>query len=916
MPAIVAERRLRATSGPEIVTLSSRILPEQVGGKFHRQSLMIRAGIAVPPFFCLTASFYRRVMAQHLPAIATILRQTDPEQRQNLKAAETRIQRIFAESEFSDGLEDAVLKTFDRVFADAPLVSVRASMIGDCAAESEDSAQNPFAGISESFLYVNRQQVVEKIRLAMASGFGAAAILYRHKQGMDAVGFSVAVGIQRMVFAERSFVAFTCNPQSAVRETVLIAGYGAGEGVVQERVPVDHFFFNPLSKEVRSELADKDRKLTLAPEGYGLAMEEVAPALRTQPSLSHEQVSRIAELGSRIEKLFRAPQDIEGALTADGDIHILQARPIALDVLRQRVWSNANVTESFPGVTTPLTYTLARYFYRVIFYDCYRLLGIPPRQLHDQYEPLDRMIGFLGGRIYYSLTSFYRLHSKSPLFPIFQAHWEKMMGFPSSYEIGDDSVLGRATAKLQSIVRLVKAVIVIAWRYITHEREVQRFQAWWDALIAPRRDRVFEREDPLVVMADFHEVWRQVGNHWGITLLNDTYLPVVHGWLEGLFRHWNLTSGSRGEGLLSGLLCGDEELVSVDIILSAVRLAEQVRANPSVDREFRRNTPEALWEKLDAGQMEPAFTAGVREHLNRYGDRGFEELKVEQPNLRQCPWILLRMVQTYARDELTVESFRIRQREERDRAEVELAAKLRGHPLRRLVAKFLTGRLRKLIRNRENCRYCRSELFSYSKNVFSAMGQSLIQDGRLRARDDIFYLTQDEIFGFLDGTGVTDSLQVLADLRRKEAEENRRRETGMQITTLGPVRRNNIFAAIPAPDGGGVLHGLGSSAGKIRGIAHVVLDPTQPVELGTNGILIARETDPGWLFLMLSSKGIVVERGSMLSHTAITGRQFGIPTVVSLPQATTRIANGAWIEVDGASGLVTLLTEDAAFGIQ
>src|SRR5262249_7653070 len=125
------------------------------------------------------------------------------------------------------------------LFPAAQLVSLRSSMIGFKADEGEDSADNPFAGISESFLYVRRTEVPNKVLKCMASGFAARSTLYRLKHGMDPKGFSVAVGVQQMIYGARSFVLFTCNPKTAARETVIIAGYGAGEGVVQERVPVD-----------------------------------------------------------------------------------------------------------------------------------------------------------------------------------------------------------------------------------------------------------------------------------------------------------------------------------------------------------------------------------------------------------------------------------------------------------------------------------------------------------------------------------------------------------------------------------------------------------------------------------------------------------------------------------------------------
>ncbi len=129
----------------------------------------------------------------------------------------------------------------------------------------------------------------------------------------------------------------------------------------------------------------------------------------------------------------------------------------------------------------------------------------------------------------------------------------------------------------------------------------------------------------------------------------------------------------------------------------------------------------------------------------------------------------------------------------------------------------------------------------------------------------------------------------------------------MEITTVGAVGGHVCPPAAALEQCSGALQGLGSSAGKVQGRARVVLDPLTAGEFDDDTILVARETDPGWMFLMLSSRGIVVERGSMLSHTAITGRKFGIPTIVSVSGATARIPDGAWIEIDGASGVVSIL---------
>src|SRR5262249_32181338 len=157
-------------------------------------------------------------------------------------------------------------------------------------------------------------------------------------------------------------------------------------------------------------------------------LQSVPAELRGAPVLSDGEVRQLAGLGRRIEGLFGGPQDIEGTFTADEQVRIGQARPIAIDLSLRRQWSNANVTESCSGVTGTLTYTFARTFYRAIFYDLYRRLGVDAATLHRNERYLDRMIGLHYGRVYYDLGSWYQLHRQLPVFGFFQASWEQMMG--------------------------------------------------------------------------------------------------------------------------------------------------------------------------------------------------------------------------------------------------------------------------------------------------------------------------------------------------------------------------------------------------------------------------------------------------------------------------------------------------------
>jgi len=898
--------RMRGEPGMgRLVNLEGPMSQTLVGGKFARQKRMAQAGLPVPRFFCLTGVYFEDVFLNVRRRVKSTLNRIDFDDMKSVRSASEAIRCMFQRVHLNKAEEEEILGRFDTMFPWEMLVSVRASMIGYREEESEDSLENPFAGLSQSYLFVKRDQILDKIKLCWASGFSPEALLYRHRQGMEPLGFSVAVGIQEMVFGERSFVLFTCDPNAASRDTVIVSGYGIGEGVVQERVPVDHYFKNYLTGEIITKLVRKTTQLTFDTQrGYGLVEKVVPEGSRDKPCLTDEEITRLATTGKYIERLFKCPQDIEGTITADGKIYLLQSRPISLDYRRQRVWTNANITESYPGVTTALTYSFARFFYRVIFYDGYRQLGLSEKVLHDNAHILDRMIGLLRGRIYYSLNAFYHLHSLNPLFPLFRGYWERMMGFQSSYKTGSPRLLEKVAKKAAFVMKVFRAVLIIMYRFATHQKGIEKFHRWWEELIFPLRGKSFDQEDLLVLVDEFHRVWGEAGDRWGITLTNDTFLPLAYGLAENLFRKWRL---DEDQELLSGLLCGDEQLLSVEIILSSVRLAEEVRSDPSLRAVFKDASPKDLWKLIEKERINPCFCHAVKRHLQRYGDRGLSELKMEQPNVRHEPWVLMKIIQAYARSELTVQGFQDREREVKADAEGCLRRNLARHPLRRAFLHLLLPILRRLIRNRENSRYCRSELFGFSKNVFRSIGRQFAAQGLLESEEDIVHLSMDEIFGYIDGTGVTEDLKTLAHVRKREYEENQKVEVPVQLTTLGPIRENVLEISETRIDSLSVLKGLGSSPGKVTGTARVVRDPTDPTVSTEDMILVARETDPGWLFMMLASKGLLVERGSMLSHTAITGRRFGIPTIVSIPNATSIIPDGARLEMDGASGLVTLL---------
>jgi pyruvate,water dikinase len=200
-------------------------------------------------------------------------------------------------------------------------------------------------------------------------------------------------------------------------------------------------------------------------------------------------------------------------------------------------------------------------------------------------------------------------------------------------------------------------------------------------------------------------------------------------------------------------------------------------------------------------------------------------------------------------------------------------------------------------------RFARSRLFGIARRLFGRLADLFAAQGMLDCREDFYYLTVSEVFGYLQGTSATQDLRRLVDLRREEYAR-------FESLTL-PDRLHTTGAPYPVPtaseaaleSGNGSLWGTGCSSGTVHGAAWVVSDPRAADRAG-NYVLVAECTDPGWAFLMIRARGLVVERGSVLSHTAIIGRELGIPTVVGVRSATARIKDGSPISINGSTGEV------------
>ncbi|GII82696.1 hypothetical protein Ssi03_06860 [Sphaerisporangium siamense] len=978
------------------------------GHKFARQERLRRAGFRVPRFFCVPVAVFDEVARDLVSPPPPLAHEGDLVAWAADAAAALSTAALPADvaAELSEAVRDLA--------GEGGLLAVRACVVADADGNGEDGATDAFAGMTESYLYVRPQDVARRVAQCWASGFSPGSIMYRARRGLPPDSVRVAVGVQLMVPGARSFVAFSRDPRTGEASCVIAAAHGIGEGVVQETADVDHFFVDTASGEIRAELVVKQVMTTRGDGDEGPVRRPVPPEYAQAPVLADDEVRAVTRLAGDVESFFGLPQDLEGTITPDGEIHLVQARPVvfspptptaiprtATPVTPEvaaagpeagsggpRVrWTNHNLTESFPGLSGALTYSQARVFYRVIFRDLYRRMGVPDRGLRAREHHLNRMVGLVDGRVYYRVDAWLALHGQIPGFPLVRRWWERSMGLGENFR----------PSRVQ-VARALLTVPALTARLIRLPGQVRDFLRWWDRVVDHTTD--MDAWSPERLISFYRRLWAEVGRRWGVTLVNTFFLLVWTTLTSAALRRWVTEDEQR---LLGGLLMGGRENRSLLGVRSAIALAELVSAHPALadriracdhqptpgrdrsqrDRGGQGDTPEAIWADIIAGRYGRRVAAAATTHLHRYGDRALHDLKLEEPSPRQRPAMIITMIKPMVHGGLTVAGSRARELASRAEAEGELRERCPS-TARRLVIRALATGLRWSVKTREDTRYCRSQLFGLSRQVLWRLGDHLTAAGRLDRREDVLDLTVEEVLGAYDGTLVDADLRALVHARRDERHRaTHRPDPGSELSTLlnhpvtnpsphhpapsatstppdgpghGTVTHSlpgrpraehpgNDNAPVPhgptssgrsgeggplepvrggspdggTPGGGSVsgggaasldLRGLPSSRGVVRGEARVVLDPSISPESCRDRIIVAKETDPGWLFLMMAARGMVVERGTLLSHTAITGRLLGIPTVVSVPNATTLIQDGARIEVDGAEGTVRVLSPE------
>jgi pyruvate,water dikinase len=678
------------------------------------------------------------------------------------------------------------------------------------------------------------------------------------------------------VDAAASGVLFTRHPDDP-GTIVVSAGRGLGEGVVQGTAECDTYRVSRSDGRVASDRAPD------------------APAVLAEDELRH-LVSRALE----IERAFEGPQDVEWALDSRRRLHVLQARPVTVaggpsPRGERRLFENANVIESYPGLTRPLTFSFALEGYERAFRRAAR--GLVPFR-----SPLERrphlfgsLIALVDGRVYYNLSAWYEIFSCLARPDAHRRSWDRHLGMAH-----DESHPSPPPASLATRLQALAGVGLVL---LGVRRLGRQFATRFAELQVLFRDPAPAGVAPDALCRTHRALAESAGAFWHLTLYNDLCAMRYQDALEALLRRWL----PGREGLATALLATGGRMESLAPVESLRDLAAGIEREPRALALVQAEDTRSAWATLVGSVASPTLRKALLDHVEAFGDRCLEELKLETPSLREEPWRLLALLDR-ARAFEGVRSLRDPHADSRRQEAHRLVAGL-ALP-KRLTLRFVLRRARLALRQRESMRLARTRLFGLVRALFRRLGDEFWARGVLRRPEDVFDLTTAEVLAFFEGTTVTRDLQALVDLRRREYSAFALRSPAGRFETVGPPalglspRTPDLAPVAPQETSGErVLRGTGCVGGVARGRARVVTDPAREPP-GRGEVLVARTTDPAWVFLMMTAAGLVAERGSPLSHTTIVGRELGIPTVVGVPLATTRVPEGADVTVDGDRGEV------------
>lgn len=706
------------------------------------------------------------------------------------------------------------------------------------SAVDEDSFNNSFAGIHETFLNTEPNDVINKIFDVYNSAFTERALNYRKVNNLNIDNIKIAVIIQEMVDCDYAGVINTINPITNNPDEIIISVVrGLGDNLVNGNTDGTTYIINGKNVKISGDNI-----------------------------LNKKYIKLILKFTYKIISKCNRFQDIEFGIKGK-KIYFLQTRDITVykDINpheRALLIDNANIIESYYGQTSYLTYTFAKDVYRDV-YTCTLEAGkVRKKIMNSLKESLSEMLYYHNGRVYYNMKSWYHVTSIFS-FKSSTSYMENMMGVKSS-----SNDFKRVKMNLFDKIKLM---ILFLSKVIKIEKLSDKFIDKFENVVMPYYGKQINLDNKSLKQL-FNKIENEITKDFAVPIINDCAVMIFYGILRGkVLKMKNVTNK---DDLLSKCISNNGKVESCGSSTYLEEIASKINNNETMLSDFINLDIENLYNKYH--HKNSNIYKDINEYILRFGSRVTDELKLETITMIEDN----KMIYSYLKNIVSSKKDENFNQEGNDIIPRKL----------RLISKLT----KKYIKNRERLRLKRTYIYSVVRNIFLCFGRNYVNEGKIDSVSDIFYLTKEEVFS--DNC----NFKKIINERKKEEKENGKKPYYDRYVFY----KNGKVLEIRQNDNINGLSGIPSGAGVVQARATIMNSNKDYLKKGN--IIVTKRTDPGWISLFPLTSGIIVEHGSMLSHSFVVAREMGIPAIVGVSNATKVIKNNDLITLDGIKGVVKI----------
>lgn len=880
-----------------------------VGGKGANLGEMTRAGLPVPSGYCVTADAYREFTAHVHVDIARLLNETRMDDADDVENKTAQLRALLIAQPMPQAIAEQILDAYaklqnqvDRSKESSPAfpVAVRSS------ATAEDLPDASFAGQQDTYLNIRGEdELLEHVKKCWASLWTARAVTYRQKQGYEHDKVALAVVVQAMIESEVAGILFTANPvNNRLDEMVLNASWGLGEAIVSGLVTPDTWIVKKGGEIVEREIAFKELAIEYAQDG-GTREISVPREKSAIACLDDDEIFALVQIGARVEAHYARPMDIEWAYARE-KFYMLQARPITtlyttddrpqttnverstLNVQHARGEYNRSMfIEIFPDPLSPAFLSVIAPLFHSMLDFTFETLGFkPPREIPA--------IG-----VFYNQPYFHREYIQAALAPLsppvraalvtqitnpFGKHERKL---PTEASPAFLKMVTRLLGFMRAFPKQLPGLIV-------------EYRAAIDALRAAPLEKMSDRE----ILARIRDLlFVQASKLLNYDFLMIALIGITYQMLGSVLERYY---GDDTEQVRAKLISGVTGNVTMETNKQLWNLAQKAKQSASVSEILRAANDANVRAELEATSDGRAFLAELDAFLHEYGHREIR-MDILYPTWGEDPSPVLQFVRGYldVGDEASPQRQQARLVQEREQLANEVTEQVQRDLVGRVAISplfhYVLKNTQAHTRERDTMHFELTRLFPPFRRCLLELAARWQKKQLLSASDDIFFLSLQEMESL---TQEPRPMQDVIQARRAEFQENARRNPP-------PILRDGVAVETEratAEQVDGQLRGIAGSPGKMSGIVRVIRGPEEFEKLERGEILVAPLTNPVWTPLFAIAGGIVTQVGGILSHGAIVAREYGIPAVMAVHDATNVLHDGQYVTVDGNKGIVYVET--------